>query len=523
MVQEKANEEEWDRFCLKEKSRLAKRQKAWVTWLDSDKEEPLSVETRSPSPESEYQNQGEGEEPERPSILDEQTQTLKTPPAKRTKEDKKKKEKEERVTTEVLARRSQRVRHRTLKGQYVDNEEAERRYRREERVSRSVTTHKKQRTGEDALDKPFGGPQMRNYCAFAVGDSDQEEKRQDEEDWVTGKRRCCRMNLTQGGGWNCWNCKRDKHRDRKHEDLVKNPPNKLENRVSDPVTGRASSRVMQKRLPLTIPPGQEERSIHDIDGPVVPIMPNKDATSGSSEELSIVSPISDLILGYDTEELTDETRNQYLRPRPDSVVIPLGPDWAEHQMHLMQQSHSAVPTLPTALWIARSELPAEVSVPNERLGSTKEPLTDRAPTQTLRRQRGHRNLYEKANEREVDERISSSADENYRQTSQNNTSGEGTSDLPGISDQYIASGIKEKKGNIEMTKITRGNARDKDCQCEGEKRIKAQRKTRKRPHLPSWLWKRLKRVRIFRLFRQTAHALLTLSIALALVATLYQL
>src|SRR5258705_9718185 len=109
---------------------------------------------------------------------------------------------------------------------------------------------------------------------------------------------------------------------------------------------------MQGQPPLTIPPGQEERLIHSLEGPVVPITTEWDNVSGDSEELSILSPVSNLILGYDTGELTDGARDQYLRPRLDSVVIPPEPNWNEHrrqgelstgmELHLMPQSHSAV-------------------------------------------------------------------------------------------------------------------------------------------------------------------------------------
>ena len=299
LVQEEANENDWERFCIKERRRLAKRQKTWLDWIDSDNDEPMPARTISQKDGGEDQIYDEREGPEEPSPPREQTPVLESPPQNRPKTVSSKEDKRQAVTTEIEARRSQRVRQRTVKGQYADEKEAWREYRREERASKTVSKHKRQKTREETLDEPFGGPRLRSFCLVMPDDPKQdEEDRLREEEWVSGPRNHhwseeARQGTTQP------------RKNKSHEDATEGLPEELRLHPEDLASRSHDSQATYKPLPLVDTGNPEEPCTEQREGFAETTTEwDTDRRGVEIDGLSIIEPMSNLIYEYETEEPT---------------------------------------------------------------------------------------------------------------------------------------------------------------------------------------------------------------------------
>ena len=143
LVQTGANEEEWEIFCGKEKRRLAHGDQRWFNWMDSDNEDYASPQIKDPSQAQDHKNISD--EGSSSAVLHnsprEESQTLRTPPKFNPKPVKTPVRKVERsVTTEVVGRRSSRLKQETTcstcGGAPMNQQKT---YQRKERASRTVS------------------------------------------------------------------------------------------------------------------------------------------------------------------------------------------------------------------------------------------------------------------------------------------------------------------------------------------------------------------------------------------------
>ena len=173
MDQEEAGEEEWAKFCQREKRRMARKDKDWLTWIqrESDDEAPAGIDEDEPH----FSNEQDPVMDPRESIDEtwalpsESTPTLETPPQKSPK----------RATrsivprtlspnTETTARRSRRVRWLTEKGQYGEQMKRNgQTYQRSERATRTVSQTAQPARKSDTIPIEDEEPQIFSLCLQA--------------------------------------------------------------------------------------------------------------------------------------------------------------------------------------------------------------------------------------------------------------------------------------------------------------------------------------------------------------------
>ena len=530
LVQEEANEHDWERFCIKERKRLARRQKVWLDWIDSDNDELTPARTFSQKDEDrEDQAPDEREGPEELSPPQEPTPVLESPPPKKTNRVSSKEDEEQAVTTEIEARRSQRVRRRTVKGQYADKKGAWREYRREERALKTVSKHKRQKMREDTLDEPFGGPRLRSFCIIVHDDPQQdEEDRLREEEWVSGPR-----NDHQLGEASHQATHLNQSQDRSYENTIEDLPEGLQPYTEDLARGSHDLQATYKQLPLADIGNPEEPCTKQRKGFAEPENEWVENRRGDEiDGLSIIEPISNLIYEYATEEPTARARDRYLRPRPDSEnILYMGPmagvigrrpdvdgtqGWrGRGPQEGMESWDGGIERVPRTSWMAKSELPIRVSTWEETPRPMEKQLTDHADARTIIRAPELRNTRETTDEEEVRGTIDLSEPNTHAlPTRQNELSGDAGNDSPRVRSRGKAG---------EERKLNERNEKSNGCEGRTRESIKEQGRKPRNPHLPSWLWKRWTRAPSDKLFRTVANCSLLLSIGLLLTAALLQL
>ena len=176
LVQEEVDEEEWEAFCAREKSRRAKKDKHWLAWIEKEgSSTKASPHTSSPSPDDRSDPEGPNEPEAERQDPPEPSQTLRTPLRKSPEPAKEEKDPPTAsASTEVVARRSQRVRWLTEKGSYGEQMKNQRRtYRRKDMATRTISKKipPDQSDREPQIDKD--DPQIFCFC-LQLGDDEEE-------------------------------------------------------------------------------------------------------------------------------------------------------------------------------------------------------------------------------------------------------------------------------------------------------------------------------------------------------------
>lgn len=317
LVQEEADEEEWDAFCVREGQRLASRNQKWLEWIEmSDEEDAVNEEAPlKPSKPTELLNTSVDFD-DRESRPLEPSLTLKTHPEKSTKRVRAKKIVDpEPGTREVLARRTQRVRHLTERGRYGE-EEKRRRYQRREKAMRVVT----QRPQPAVEEEPESGeePQIFSYCLRVVEYDEEAAIRAPEP----GPRRIVQPPRPPTPWWKRkgpWN-KESSVSTFELDDKTGVIPGQW--RTDDePKTSKKEPRLRPKPPTIRIPTSQEAAGMSR--DPLADIIIELDDTDSS--DLSIVNPVRNMISNTRetrTDEATYGSSPRATRPRPDSEVYP---------------------------------------------------------------------------------------------------------------------------------------------------------------------------------------------------------
>lgn len=152
----------WEAFCVREGKRLARRNRDWINWLEeSDQEDPTGEVTRNVpkglrNPPAEL-HKGNPENPG-PSA------TLSTHPQRTTRLVSVITDPRKPGTTEVVARRSTRIRRLTEKGLYGEEEKRRRTYQRRETAVRTVTKRTKRPRNDEEQSGDAGYEGVYSFC-----------------------------------------------------------------------------------------------------------------------------------------------------------------------------------------------------------------------------------------------------------------------------------------------------------------------------------------------------------------------
>ena len=173
LEQEEAGEEEWEEFCRREKRRMARKDKDWMTWIqrESDDDEPAGSDEDEPhfSNGQDPVTDPSGSVCETWALPPESTPTLETPPQKSPKRATRSTIPRTLPTsTETTARRSRRTKWLTEKGQYGEQMKRKgRTYQRDERATRTVSRTTQPARNPDATPIEEEGPQIFSLCLQA--------------------------------------------------------------------------------------------------------------------------------------------------------------------------------------------------------------------------------------------------------------------------------------------------------------------------------------------------------------------
>ena len=179
LVQTGANAEEWEVFCGKEKRRLARGDQRWFDWMDKENDDYASLKNSEPGETDDHQTTRDIKEPsaEPRNSPPEGSHTLGTPPQFTPKPVKTLKEEERSVSTEVVGRRSSRMRQETTcstcGGAPMNQQKT---YHRSDRANRTITKRFTTLASSNAKKEEEGETKVVSYGLRIVLDSEDEDR-----------------------------------------------------------------------------------------------------------------------------------------------------------------------------------------------------------------------------------------------------------------------------------------------------------------------------------------------------------